>query len=192
MNHRHTIFLLGLSLTSCHMNNGRLDMSWVTDRMTPGVNDAVVVEQGQGMKSPASATPQQTLPHPALQPNTAGVPGQGYTVRRGDTLSSIARRYGVSVASLKQANGLSGDNINQGQMLSIPGSIRTGAEPLAAKSTSLRSGGSYTVRPGDTFSSIAHRHGIGTDTLLKANKRTRSNGDTLKAGEVILIPNLTR
>lgn len=192
MNYRHTILLLGLPLTSCHMNNGRMDMSWVTDRMTPGVNDAVVVEQGQGMKSPVSAPPQQMLSHPAIQTSTAGVSGQGYTVRRGDTLSSIARRYGVTVANLKQANGLSGDNITPGQLLSIPGSIRTGAEPLAAKSSSLTPGGSYTVRPGDTFSTIARRHGMGIDTLLKANKRTRSNANSLKVGEVILIPSLTR
>jgi LysM repeat protein len=42
-----------------------------------------------------------------------------YTVRKGDTLAKIARRCGVSVASLKKLNGLSGDTISVGQTLVI-------------------------------------------------------------------------
>ena len=47
-----------------------------------------------------------------------------YTVRRGDTLTLVARRYGVSVAALKSANGLSGEDptIQAGRRLKIPAS----------------------------------------------------------------------
>ncbi len=44
-----------------------------------------------------------------------------HVVRSGETLSHIARRYGVTVASLKQANGLTGDLIRINQRLNIPG-----------------------------------------------------------------------
>jgi LysM repeat protein len=40
-----------------------------------------------------------------------------YTVRKGDTLTKIARRCGVSVASIKKLNGLSGSTIQVGQVL---------------------------------------------------------------------------
>jgi N-acetylmuramoyl-L-alanine amidase len=45
-----------------------------------------------------------------------------HVVRRGDTLSHIAKRYGVTMASLRQQNGLRNDNILIGKELTIPGS----------------------------------------------------------------------
>lgn len=50
---------------------------------------------------------------------TAGGSGKYYTVRRGDTLSSIARKHGISVAQLKKRNGLKSDNIRVGQKLKV-------------------------------------------------------------------------
>lgn len=50
---------------------------------------------------------------------TKGGSGHYYTVRKGDTLSSIARKHGVSVATLKKRNGLKGDSIRVGQKLKI-------------------------------------------------------------------------
>jgi N-acetylmuramoyl-L-alanine amidase len=43
-----------------------------------------------------------------------------YTIARGDTLGQIARRYQISLRSLRSANGLSGDSIRVGQVLRIP------------------------------------------------------------------------
>lgn len=48
-----------------------------------------------------------------------GGSGHYYTVRKGDTLSSIARKHGVSVATLKKRNGLKNDNIRVGQRLKV-------------------------------------------------------------------------
>jgi LysM repeat protein len=48
------------------------------------------------------------------------VQGQVYVVQQGDTLYSIARTHGVSVDAIKQANGLTSDEIYIGQQLIIP------------------------------------------------------------------------
>ena len=45
-----------------------------------------------------------------------------YTIQRGDTLSGVASRFSISVASLKQANGMSSDRLHIGQTLQIPSS----------------------------------------------------------------------
>ncbi len=60
--------------------------------------------------------PVKVAPHG--KPSTSGS-GHYYTVRKGDTLSSIARKHGVSVATLKKRNGLKSDNIRVGQKLKI-------------------------------------------------------------------------
>ena len=64
--------------------------------------------------------------------------GQTYTVRRGDTLSAIALRFGVSVWALVQANGIRNPSlIYPGQVLRIPGS---GSSPPPAPPTGGHSG----------------------------------------------------
>ncbi|RIH90199.1 Endolytic peptidoglycan transglycosylase RlpA [Calidithermus terrae] len=55
---------------------------------------------------------------------------QGYRVQKGDTLYSIARRYGTTVEALKALNGLSGDVIRVGQVLQVSGT--PAARPAAA------------------------------------------------------------
>lgn len=56
---------------------------------------------------------------PAGKGGTSGGSGHYYTVKKGDTLSKIASKHGVSVATLKKRNGLKSDNIRVGQKLKI-------------------------------------------------------------------------
>ena len=67
--------------------------------------------------SPIVPTPSTTLS--GLSGQSAGAE-RVYIVQQGDTLYSIARAYGVSVAAIKQRNNLDGDNIYVGQELIIP------------------------------------------------------------------------
>ena len=55
---------------------------------------------------------------PGAKPSSA----RTHVVRRGDTLSGLAKRYGVSVSELRQANGMSeGETLKAGEALRIPG-----------------------------------------------------------------------
>lgn len=59
-----------------------------------------------------------------------GAPGQTHKVRKGDTLSAIALRYGVTVSALKRANALPSDLIRIGQTLTIPAGPGVDVEAL--------------------------------------------------------------
>jgi membrane-bound lytic murein transglycosylase D len=110
-----------------------------------------------------------------------------HTVRKGESLSRIAARYGVSVSALKAANRLQNVNhIRIGMTLLIPGK---GGAPAASRVASSSSRGTstvstYTVRKGDTLSTIAARHGTSTATLRSLN---RISGSRIYVGQKLKV-----
>ncbi len=96
-----------------------------------------------------------------------------HIVRRGDTLSTIAKRYRSSVRSFKRYNGIRSSIIRVGQRLKIPGSAgRNGSYSRSAASTSSSSKDYYYVKRGDNLATIAKRHGVSLSDLLKRNNFT--------------------
>jgi LysM repeat protein len=104
---------------------------------------------------------------------TASVAPTTYTVRQGDTVSSIAGRYGLSTASVLALNGLSWKStIFPGQTLHLTAARSSAPQPAAhATTTTARptAASIYTIVRGDTLSSIAAKHGVATQALLTAN-----------------------
>ena len=73
--------------------------------------------------TPATASPSPAVPSPSARPGasqTPAAPLARYTVKGGDTLSSIAIAHGVTVKRLRKVNGLDGNMIRPGQELMIP------------------------------------------------------------------------
>jgi len=101
-----------------------------------------------------------------------------HVVTRGDTLYSLARRYGTTVYAIVQANGLrNSDWIYVGQRLVMPTS---GTTQQTATS------GTYVVQRSDTLSSIAYRHGVSVQALASANNI--HNTDLIYSGQRLVIP----
>ncbi|HYC72376.1 MAG TPA: LysM peptidoglycan-binding domain-containing protein [Opitutaceae bacterium] len=117
-----------------------------------------------------------------VRPAPASVtPVSTYTVERGDSLWSIAKRNKLTVAELARANGLGvSAALRPGQKLIIPGQPTAPSDLATAPS-----GPTYTVLPGDTFATIARKHGIATAELLAANNRT---SDIVRTGERLVLP----
>ncbi|MCI0597115.1 MAG: LysM peptidoglycan-binding domain-containing protein [candidate division Zixibacteria bacterium] len=107
-----------------------------------------------------------------------------YRVRRGDTLGKLARRFGVSIAALKQANNLDSDILPRGKRLVIPGHKPTAVASASPAKTSGRPA-TYRVRRGDSLWEIAKRFGV-TVRDLKAFNNLSSH--ILAVGTVIRIP----
>lgn len=107
---------------------------------------------------------------PAPGPD-AGSDSVSYTVQAGDSLWLIARKYGTTVNAIKQANGLTGDTLQIGQILRIP----TSGKPYFE----------YTVSAGDTLWQLSLRFGTTVDAIKQANGLT---GNTLQIGQILRIP----
>ncbi len=99
-----------------------------------------------------------------------------YTWRTGDTLSAVARRYGVTESSISEANpGVVFTRLNFGDEICVP----PGATVCA-------SGRLYTVRRGDTFTSIAARLGVSAYQIAELNPYV--DPTTLQVGQLICVP----
>ncbi len=86
---------------------------------------------GQKIVIPAPSVGSSTGVAPQFSPEPAATEGRTYTVKAGDTLTGIARRNGVSVRAIRNANNLRTDRINVGQKLKIPArASANGVTPL--------------------------------------------------------------
>lgn len=109
--------------------------------------------------------------------------GLRYRVRPGDTLGSIARRFGTTVRALRQANRISGHLIRVNQSLLIPPS--PGAARVLAR-TDPTNLGTHRVRRGETLSRIASRYGTTAQVLQQLNGLARP--DHLRVGQSLEVP----
>ena len=94
-----------------------------------------------------------------------------YTVKNGDTLYSIAKKYNVGINDLKNTNNLVSNLISVGQNLIIPTLIDSQKE--------------YIVTKGDTLYSIAQKLGTTVDNLKSINNQIT---DSLSIGQILKIP----
>lgn len=111
-----------------------------------------------------------------------------HVVKRGETLSGIASRYGVPAGTIVSANGLRNPNrIGVGSTLVIPsGPGATPAAAAAATATSPRAEQTITVKAGDTLSEIAEAHGTTTQALQERNKIT--DPSSVRVGQELVVP----
>ncbi len=114
-----------------------------------------------------------------------------YRIRRGESLYTIANRYGVDVNSLREWNNISGNRIFAGKRLKIY-TDRSDRYLAAAENNSSHSRTSlyhYRVKGGDTISELALKFGVPTLTLKRWNNLT---SNSLRIGQTLKIYNNER
>ena len=105
-----------------------------------------------------------------------------YVVKRGDSLYSIARQYGVNVNDLKRINNLTSDLLSIGQIINIPSST-TIVTP--SEDDIINEENTYIVQRGDTLWSISRKFGVSVDDIKNANNLTN---EILTIGSTIIVP----
>jgi LysM repeat protein len=133
----------------------------------PATLAAAIEAQAAAVKAgiiPAASVP-AALPS-ALQPTR--VTPTAHTVVRGDTVSGIAGRYGLSTTAVLKLNNLKSNSvIYPGQRIKLKAATAPAARTAAAPaSTAART---YTVKSGDTLGGIAGRHGVRLSQVLSWN-----------------------
>jgi LysM repeat protein len=134
----------------------------------------------------------------SYQPTSLNQGTSSYTVQRGDTLSSIAKKYDSSVREIKAVNGKVSDLIRVGETLTVPevGNEATSAtsasigsasvEPIITNNISPSSGvRTHTVEAGDFPSTIARQYGMTVEELLEINGVTDPR--KLQIGKVLQV-----
>ncbi len=124
-----------------------------------------------------------TRPAAAIEP-VAPAPAEParatHVVAKGDSLWSIARKYGVTVAEIAAANQLAPSaTLRLGQSLAVP------AKAAAAPGAAADATNTYVVKSGDTLGGIARRQGTTVAALRSANNLS---GDALRIGQKLVVP----
>ena len=166
-------------------------------RLNPGFNRWATAPQGPHqllVPIEVAESFQQTL---SLLPSSERLNWKRYTVKGGDSLLLLAKRYNTGVSTIKEVNNLNSNTIRAGQALMIPMASATDDHyALSAKNRNAtiqqkRTGGKntrqifYTVKEGDSFWIIAKRHKVSVSKLAHWNGL--SPKDTLKPGQKLSI-----
>lgn len=117
----------------------------------------------------------------------SGSSTQQYRIRRGETLSSIARKYGTTVSNLRQSNHLARSSVNAGTYLKVPASNHASVITQITKSTraKISSGQVYVVKKGDTFYNVSKRFAVSRNNIASWNNI--SPNSNLRLGQKLAI-----
>jgi murein DD-endopeptidase MepM/ murein hydrolase activator NlpD len=154
----------------------------------------------------SSAPPPRVSPPPVASggrpsrgPGWTAQGGTVITVRDGESIATIAQRYGVPASAILSANGIDASKVRPGARITIPvytagdGSRAMPPKPPVKVAEAPRrppqpavKGGVHVVAPGETLSSIGRLYGIGRNTIADANGL--DHDAQLKLGQRVVVP----
>lgn len=154
----------------------------------------VIPGPGKAAAAPEPAKPEPTKPasaeKPALQtetPKKEATKPTEYVIAAGDTLTGIARRFGLAAALLATWNGLDDPNrIRIGQKLRLSEPLGEPPSPSNRGESTRPSAGFHTVAPGDTVWSLASKYGTTPQRLADVNDL--ANPDGILIGQRLVVP----
>ncbi len=137
----------------------------------PVTNNVTNLSQSLAAESTLAQTDTDTTTKPQIvQPGADTRASQKYKAKSGDTVQSVANKFGVSATTIKWANDLTDDTLEPGKILTIP--------PV--------DGVIYTVRSGDTVDKIASTYRADKASIIAYNDLELSGLPS--AGKKIIIP----
>ena len=191
----HGVGLLALLVQGCHKDDAgpksSAEYAIASNATGPSLESQTPVpppDTNQPTAGTAPPLPQPPLPADNRTPND--IAGGEYTIAKGDTFSSIASRYHVTVNAIKEANpGVEPNKLQIGKKLHIPAQPLPGTasteKETAAKETA-NGEKIYTVKSGDTLTTIAKANGTSVKAVRGANPSLTT--DRIVVGQKLKIP----
>jgi membrane-bound lytic murein transglycosylase D len=128
-----------------------------------------------------AAPPSQ--PEPRIVQASERPSGSLYTVKRGESIDSIARKFGIPTGDIIRANSLRSNKVSSGQQLRL---VRVSSKPDVPTRVSQQKAARYiTVRSGDTVGSIASKNRVTEDRLRAING---IRGNKIVVGQKLRLP----
>lgn len=173
------LLLLAVTVLGCSRERPQIDNSADWQQLTPSVSGTspaitiTLVPEIVATQVPATVpTVVVTIPNETWS----------YIVQPGDTMTSIAQRFGADMAVLVALNGITdAAQIQVGQTLKIPGQ-----KPVNVSTDSGGTAGRHIVQRGETLSQIARRYNTTVAELQRLNNL--ANASLIVAGQVIQLP----
>jgi len=157
--------------------------------LNPELRYALLPAEPYELRIPSAVSDQFLARFKSLKPSRASSPVKKYVyhrVKKGQTLSSIAKHYGTTVKTLTTYNGLSKRSILRiGKVLKIPSSKVQQRTAIRLKTKKRRYAVKYTVRSGDNLWIIANKYGTTTKRIQAAN---HLHSNRLHIGQKLTIP----
>ena len=154
------------------------------------MNMKSVIRVGQKISIPGKSS--AAAPKPAMEELVSSPISEEtsiYTVKKGDSLSRIAKNTGMTVRQLMEINGLKNHNIKIGQKLTVAKGAKAQAVARTNSSGSAAAPAageiSYTVKAGDTLGAIAKKYGTSISAISERNGI--SDPRKIRVGQVIAI-----
>jgi LysM repeat protein len=194
--------LVAMLIQGCKRETPNTDQTLAVDTNPPAMDmssNPPVVDTNLPPTPPVApsntvvAPPTQPTPPPVV-PTEIAAAGT-YEVVGGDTLAKIAKKNGVSLKALENANpGVDPKKLKIKQKLNIPASTKgaeaVGAAPAGAPEAAATGGEGYTVKSGDTLAKIAKKNGVSLKALRAANPKVATT-DHIRVGDKLVIPSKT-
>lgn len=140
------------------------------------LNDLKTITQNESTLANPSV---QTLMAPVVRPEQRLPQVVEVTVKKGDVLEKLARHHQSTVADIMRANQLKSTNLHIGQVLQIPKKT----EAPSAPSSTAHPQGVYVVKKGDSVWTIAVKHKMKVEELLKMNQMTAEQAKKIQPGD---------
>ena len=150
-------------------------------KVSPGLTLMVAGHENENLPDMAAQSEQPRLPEANPTPETSAS-SRSHTVRKGETLPLIAKRFGTTVAELKRVNHLRSDKLKPGAHLVLVSAskavVASHAKPAKVSATSTKQAvvqkspktTQYTIRRGDTLTSIAKKFKVEPNDILQGNR----------------------
>jgi lysozyme len=156
-----------------------------TTASTPTTTTPTTSPTTTSTTTPTSVTP--TVTTSAATTTVAPGTAQDYTLVKGDTYSSIGKKFSVSIKALEAANPtMPPTKLMPGKKIQIPAPTTVAAAAVSTvPGMSAEASDVYVVKSGDSLTSIAHGHSTSVKSLMAANNLTTTR---IRVGDKLHLP----